>query len=457
MARSESRLHLAPLIGQLGWFIRLRWIAGAAVVAGSLADARWLHWYPYPHRTLAVGCVIVAYNVALRFVLGRARREPLQDMPLLLLAWVQLLADMLCLTVLIVWTGGADSPLRGFFVFHMVFASLMLPRWTAFGGAFVAIVMMPTALVLTEPAPMTIYHRLELIGWAMMLLMTVYLANNITRSLRRQRRRLLRQNRDIKRMTRQIRRHQRAIVQHEKMIAIGQMAAGITHEIANPLANMDSLLQLAQRKPEKMNSEAMATLREQIARMNQIIAQMKAFAHPDNLHRQSAPLNEVIARVLEMVKFDRRMGKVKVVKQLSPAVGVFQFVPQAIQQVLVNLIANALDAMADRPEAVLTVRTERKENWAIIEIGDTGHGIRPEHMHRLSEPFFTTKPVGQGTGLGLSISYNLVQKQGGNVSVKSQVGKGTTFIIRLPMGEMGDSNKRESAGAGVVAGENSGL
>jgi len=131
--------------------------------------------------------------------------------------------------------------------------------------------------------------------------------------------------------------------------------------------------------------------------------------------------------------------------------------PQALQQVLVNLLVNALDAMAACESPALLVRTERKDNWALIDITDNGHGIRPEHMVRLAEPFFTTKPLGQGTGLGLSISYTLVQQQGGNISAKSHPGKGTTFTVRLPISpESGDSCPREPAEASLSSPEKTG-
>src|SRR5205814_1737203 len=138
-------------------------------------------------------------------------------------------------------------------------------------------------------------------------------------------------------------------------------------------------------------------------------------------------------------------------RQFDPKAGSLSLLPQALQQVLVNLIINAVDAMAETAQPKLTLRTERHEGWCEIEVADDGHGIRDEYMDRLFEPFFTTKPVGKGTGLGLSISYSLVQKQGGSISVRSQPGKGTAFMIRLPAGEA--SRPREEASKDVVASE----
>jgi len=127
--------------------------------------------------------------------------------------------------------------------------------------------------------------------------------------------------------------------------------------------------------------------------------------------------------------------------------------PQALQQVLVNLVINALDAMAATERPVLTLRTQRRDGWCVVEVTDNGHGIDPHHMPRLFEPFFTTKPVGKGTGLGLSISYSLTQRQGGSISVRSRTGDGTTFTLRLPTsGMVASASRLREAPAAAVGG-----
>jgi len=174
---------------------------------------------------------------------------------------------------------------------------------------------------------------------------------------------------------------------------------------------------------------------------------------------QTLPLNAVVEQSLDMLRFDRRMKNVEIRREYDPSAGSIVLWPQAIEQVLVNLTINALDAMAESPSRVLSVRTRRREGWCVIEISDTGHGIDAKHMPRLFEPFFTTKPVGQGTGLGLSISYSLMQKQGGSITARSLPGEGATFTLRLPalssaFGPVAHRN-REPATAAISAPENS--
>ena len=452
MSASKRNSHGA-LFTQLCWFIRLRWIAGLAVLCGALVDLYWMHWFADPRLIAGVGIGILAYNLVLRVGLDRIERSSARRRLELLVAWAQLLLELTCLTLLSLWTGGLMSPVATFFVFHMVFASLLLPRRMAYAGAVAALLMFGLGLWLSHQAPTTRSQWLLLSGRATTLILTVYLTNHLTFALRRQRGRLIRQNRRIRQITHQLRRHQQAMVQHEKMVAMGQMAAGVAHEIANPLASMDCLLQLMQRKPEKLRPDAIATLREQIARISQIIYQMKAFAHPVELSKQTQALNEVVAQAVEMVRFDKRLKRVVIDLQLSAEVGEILMIPQALQQVIINLIVNALDAVSDACEPRLIVRTERRPEQCLIEVSDNGQGIKPEHMDRLFEPFFTTKPVGKGTGLGLSISYILVQKQGGQITVRSQVGRGTTFTIRLPAGKT-VSRERETRSQAAIATEN---
>ena len=441
------------LLAQLRWFIRLRWVAGLAVVAGALCDVAGLHWFQHGFVIGSVGVSVLLYNLILLVVLHRLEREPtLPRHRTLLFAWAQLLLDLACLTLLTVWTGGLISPIATFFVFHMVFASLLLPRRMAYASGISAILMLSVGMWLTNQFPADRGGRLLFAGRACTLIFTVYLANHITRDLRRQRRSLIRQNIRVNKLAKKLKRHQQALVQQEKMVAMGQMAAGVTHEIANPLASMDSLLQLMQRKPERLRPDAIQTLRDQVQRINQIIQQMKSFAHPVETQQQTIAVNDVIDAAVDMLRFDKRMKTVKIEKQLSPDVGQLSFMPQALQQVLVNLIVNALDAVSETPSPAIVVRSERRESHVLIEVADNGSGISEEHMARLFEPFFTTKPLGKGTGLGLSISYTLIQKQGGHITARSEVGKGTTFTVRLPAPH--HSRTREAPPPALAGSEN---
>ena len=420
-----------PLALELAWFIRLRWVAGATVAVSGALDRLFLHWHSMSTQVLLLGVIILLYNVVLLAV-SKAEAQPPRGY-LLRLAIAQELLDLVCLALLTGWTGGLRSPILGFFVFHMVFASLLLPQRLAYGSALAAIALFAASLAWTGQVPGTHAEVLIFIGFIFTLLMTVALTNHITRNLRRQRRRLARQNKRIRGMARRLWLNQRAMVRQEKIVALGQMAAGIAHEVMNPLANMDGLLQLAQHKPERMNADAIAKLREQIARINAIVQQMRLLVHPADGQPQRLPLNDIVTQTIEMVRIDARAKRIGIQADLAPDVGAVLVRPQAIQQVLVNLLLNSLDALEEVQQPKLVIKTSRSDRWYVIDVVDNGIGIKPEHLNHVFEPFFTTKPVGKGTGLGLSISHNLVQRFGGSIDITSQPGIGTTLTIHLPV------------------------
>ncbi|MBL1218517.1 MAG: sensor histidine kinase [Planctomycetes bacterium] len=421
-----------PLFRQTGWFIRLRWFAGAAVIAGSAVNMVWLTWYEPGFRMLLAGVGIWLYN-AVFWHLHRSRIvSPKQQKALVGMAGAQILLDLTVLTLLTMFTNGVHSPLMGFYVFHMVFASLLLPRMMAWSGATVAMLMLFAGLLVFGYWPLDAHELPMALGWAAMLLLTVYVANQITNGLQQQHRRLVRKNRRIRAMTKRLKDQQRAMIQHEKMVAMGQLAAGVAHEIANPLACMDSVLQLMQRRPEAPRPDSVKTLREQVDRVNIIVKQMTEFAHVEEGQWEERSINEIVEQALRMVRFDRRLQGVKVERRLHENPGRIRLMPHALNQIILNLVINALDALSKTPDPTLTLETSVDDGWHLIRVRDNGSGIAPDNLDRIFEPFFTTKPVGQGTGLGLSISFKLVQDHGGLITAESAVDRGTTFTVQLP-------------------------
>jgi signal transduction histidine kinase len=177
-------------------------------------------------------------------------------------------------------------------------------------------------------------------------------------------------------------------------------------------------------RPEMLDS-----MRDQVARIEAIVRRLTGFAHPDAGRLEEANISEVVGSSLRVLALDHRLRRVQLEQHLDPVRA--QVVVRSLQQVLTNLVINALDAMSDVPQPRLELRVRREGDECLIEVRDNGHGIDAKMQERIFEPFFTTKPVGQGTGLGLSISRTLVREQGGELEVSSDPGSGTTFTIRL--------------------------
>lgn len=186
--------------------------------------------------------------------------------------------------------------------------------------------------------------------------------------------------------------------------------------------------------------------------MSQIVQQMRSFSHPTDGQWQHQPVNTVVEQALDILRFDKRLKRVQLIREFGDDVGSIALQPHALQQVIVNLFSNALDAVELAENPTVTVRTARRDGSVIIEVTDNGGGIRPEHMKRLFEPFFTTKEVGRGTGLGLSISYRLIDQQDGQLWARSELGAGATFTIRLRDRSTHSQIRETPAGAAVISG-----
>jgi signal transduction histidine kinase len=251
---------------------------------------------------------------------------------------------------------------------------------------------------------------------------------------------------------------QAQLLQSEKMASIGQLAAGIAHEINNPVgyikSNLNSLatyvgdlLRLV--KVCEMDKEEAARLkqeldydflcddvsklieesREGVERVQHIVQDLKDFSHVDQVEWQSADLHRNLDSTLNLV-WNELKYKAEVVRDYGE-LPLVECIARQLNQVFMNLLVNAAQAIPER--GTITVRTRQQGDQAVVEIADTGVGIPPDKLHRIFEPFFTTKPVGKGTGLGLSIAYGIVQKHGGRIEVESTVSKGTIFRIVLPL------------------------
>lgn len=279
---------------------------------------------------------------------------------------------------------------------------------------------------------------------------------------------LQREGEEQMRLINQLRETQAQLLQSEKMASIGQLAAGVAHEINNPVgfvnSNMgalknyvESLLDLVtvydqiftklpqtesvradldaareQADLEFMRDDVTDLVRESmdgLKRVRDIVQSLKDFSHVGETEWQMTDLHHGLDSTLNIAHnefkykatVEKHYGDLPLVKCLA----------SQINQVFMNLIVNASHAIKDH--GVITIRTGCENDWVWVEIGDNGCGIPEDIRSRIFEPFFTTKPVGKGTGLGLSVSYNIVQKHGGRIEVHSEMGVGTRFIIRLPV------------------------
>ena len=230
------------------------------------------------------------------------------------------------------------------------------------------------------------------------------------------------------------------LIQADKLSALGEMLSGVAHELNNPLTAVLGFSELLHQTVSEPKAKAnLEKIYREALRMRRIVQNLLSFARQRKPERVLVNLNEVVQNTLELKVYDLRLKNIQVRSRLEENLPHILADPHQLQQVLLNLIINAEQAMAElQGGGTLTVETQRVSGPAgpgvQIRVTDTGPGIPPEIQPRIFDPFFTTKSPGKGTGLGLSVSYNIVQEHGGTLSLESEPGKGATFIVTLPLG-----------------------
>lgn len=227
---------------------------------------------------------------------------------------------------------------------------------------------------------------------------------------------------------------QKTLVQSEKLAAIGQLSAGVAHELNNPLTIVIGLSELLLEDPNQSESQKkdLQQVKEQAERCRRIILNLLQFAQKNESEKASTQINSILDKTIELFKFNLQKTEVELVKEFDDKLPEIEINPYQMQQVFLNIMNNALYAIKDRPQPRLSFKTRMNGNNIAISFTDNGSGIAENMVSRIFDPFFTTKEVGKGTGLGLSISYGIVKEHGGDIHVQSAEGKGATFTIELP-------------------------
>jgi signal transduction histidine kinase/CheY-like chemotaxis protein len=252
--------------------------------------------------------------------------------------------------------------------------------------------------------------------------------NRMTASLRTSRA-------ELERAMQTLKATQSQLIQSEKLSAVGQFVAGVAHELNNPLTAVVGFSEVLK---ETITDERVRGHLDIIVRSSQrchkVVSSLLSFARQHPPERKLTGLNSLVDSVLELMAYDLRTSNITVVRDLAPVLPPTLADPHQLEQVFVNILSNARQAIEPvQREGKIIVRTRATPTHVVIEFEDNGPGIRPEHLARIFDPFFTTKPVGKGTGLGLSLVYGMIQEHGGNITAQSEFGRGATFRIELPV------------------------
>jgi PAS domain S-box-containing protein len=225
---------------------------------------------------------------------------------------------------------------------------------------------------------------------------------------------------------------QQQLITSEKLASVGLLSAGVAHEINTPLTGISSHVQLLQKKMlDSPHSQILKKIEAQTERVARIVKSLLNFArNPSESMLYQVDLKETLEGILSLIDYKLRNLNIRLELSLD-SINPIWAQGERLQQVFINIILNAIDAMPDG--GTLIIELSKKEDQAVIEIQDTGTGIKTQHLPNIFDPFFTTKGIGKGTGLGLSISYAIIKEHEGRISVESKVKKGSTFKIFIPM------------------------
>lgn len=228
---------------------------------------------------------------------------------------------------------------------------------------------------------------------------------------------------------------EKQLAQADKLASIGQLSAGIAHEINNPLGIILGYTQLLLRK-EPAQSERyqdLKTIEKHVQSCKAIVKDLLNFAKSSRPRKEKTIINKTIDDVLGFVQHHSNTNHIDIIKAYDEKIPALMLDEKKIKQVLLNLIMNAKHAVGQKGTITLSTALDEEAGRVFIRVKDTGYGIEKQHLNSIFDPFFTTKPTGEGTGLGLSVSYGIIKSHGGDIFVDSQPGKGSLFTVVLPV------------------------
>jgi PAS domain S-box-containing protein len=233
----------------------------------------------------------------------------------------------------------------------------------------------------------------------------------------------------------QLKQTQAQLAQSEKMASIGQLAAGVAHEINNPLTGIlfYAEMKLETMDPDDPERSDVAAVTDDVKRCKKIVKNLLAYSRQSSPARDIIHLNDLVDQSLALIRNPKMFQNIEIVRNFSDQMMLVHVDRNQISQVIVNLVINAVSAMDQQGLLTLTTGRSKADGKAFLEVADTGCGIAPEQLSKIFDPFFTTKPPGEGTGLGLSTAYGLIKENKGEIRVKQTGSDGTTFLLEFAL------------------------
>ena len=433
--------ELAALSSQIAWYNRLRLVVAASVIWLCALATHALGIVPDPWPFYASGCLLLAVDGLYILMFRRLQRRKIGAIRRHV--YLQIGVDLLVLTVLLHFSGGITNPLALFFLFHAFIAALVLSipaaMLVAVAGLALLVLLgfaerlgwlehhaLPLGLIdLQRIRPLGFW--LLLFAYAATLAFSIYFVANVLGRLRRNEQQLVRLGRHL--------------ALSEKLASIGTLAAGVSHEINNPIGVITNKVQILRYRvqdhdpADKLLAE-LDVIDKHARRISQITAGLLQFSREAPFELRPVDVPHLLREASDLVRVPFRTAEVDLQCEARPLPAGFELRGSSnhLLQVLINILLNAKDASPRG--AVVTLDAVVEEQELVLRVRDHGTGIAAEHLAKIFDPFFTTKDVDKGTGLGLAISHGIVERHRGRIEVESEQGLGTLFRIVLPLASL---------------------
>ena len=428
------------LIKQIGWLVRLRWIAIAGVFFTVTVANLAQNMITRPIPLYIIAALMVLYNFEPRMYRKAPEQQRLKSIKRQ--ACVHIMLDLLSLTALIHFSGGVENPFIFYFIFHLIIASIILSKRVSYVLAGLNTLLL-SSLILLEYFEIIPHYPLNnflheelylnpfyifgvLFVFTSTLFFSVYLATTITQTARER-------EADRKRMEHQL-------IFSEKMAAIGELAAGVAHEINNPLDGLLNCILRIQRNPNNIaqTQEYLDLMEDAIRRIEATIGKLLDFSRPHELSLSAINLNEVVNETIGLIEYGASEKGIQIEKDFQDRISPIHGDKHLLEQVILNLSLNAITAMPDGGKleygtGELILDPLLAQPSVYVKIIDSGVGISESAKDRIFEPFYTTQITEKGTGLGLTVSDRIIRQHQGIIEVESEEGHGTTFTVKLPI------------------------
>lgn len=357
----------------------------------------------------------------------------LGNWPLLISSMEALFIGLLCY-----YHHGLESAFRYYYILSLICCAIRYrtrvtyATWALHSASYILLYF---ALPVDRQVELPLWLMLVVLGWVTwastaMALLLKQVGDHLSRlnvALEENRAHL---EQRIAERTSELQEAQALVLHQEKMAAFGLLAAGIAHEVGNPLTSISALVQMLQRRDQDAYTrEKLNLVSGQLQRIQGTLRELVNFSRPASSQRDRVPLADVLDEALHIAKYYKRTKGQPIALRLAPDLPCVLGIRDQLVQVFLNLVLNAIDATASGGS--VTVSAQAAGRWVEIHVHDTGSGIDAQHAKRLFQPYFTTKP--HGTGLGLFVTRKLINEHGGSIEVDTQPGQGADFRVRLPM------------------------